>query len=135
MKHVMAMSIPDQVWQWVMAAVISVAAFFAPMWPSVLLVGFMSACDLATGVRAAKKRDDYEGPKGLYRTMDKLIGQGVAILVGHVIGAVIFRNLPGAQIVAGAIVLVELRSIRRNIQTIYGFDILRDIAKHIRRKR
>jgi hypothetical protein len=111
---------------------ISFLAVFAPIKALILCVGFLIFADCFTGVWAAKKRKEPISSAALRRTVSKMVIYQLALLSGFLVEVYMIESLlPISKLVAGAIGMVELKSVLENSTVIVGQDIFKSIIKKL----
>ena len=117
---------------WIYNIMISFLAVFAPIKALILCVGFLIFADCFTGVWAAKKRKEPISSAALRRTVSKMVIYQLALLSGFLVEVYMIESLlPISKLVAGAIGMVELKSVLENSTVIVGQDIFKSIIKKL----
>lgn len=113
---------------WLTALLTAAMAALAPIQAVMVTVGILIFADAATGMYAAHKRGEPMSSAAMRRTVSKmLIYQGV-VICGFLLEANLLDHLiPVAKIVAGAIGMVEFKSILENANGIMGMDIFKTV--------
>jgi len=117
---------------WVYYTLMSLAAVFAPIKPLILTVGFLIFADCLTGVWAAKKRGEAIRSAALRRTVSKMVIYQIALLTGFLVEIYMIESLlPISKLVAGAIGMVEFKSILENSTVITGQDLFKSLIQKL----
>jgi len=117
---------------WSYNMLLSVLAVFAPIKALIFSVGFLIFADCVTGVWAAKKRKEKISSAALRRTVSKMVIYQVALLSGFLVEHYMIENLiPISKLVAGAIGMVELKSVLENSTVITGQDLFKTLIKKL----
>lgn len=113
---------------WLVALALASMAALAPIKAVLVTVGILIMMDALTGMYAAKKRGEELSSAAMRRTVSKfLVYQGV-VITGFLLEANILDNLiPVAKIVAGAIGMVEFKSILENANSIMGMNLFQTV--------
>lgn len=117
---------------WAKIVGLSVLAFVLPIKP--LLIGsmVMVLLDCLTGIMAARKRGEKITAAGLRRTVTKLAVYTLAIVSGSVAEKMLLDALvPVAKLVAGAIGIVEIKSVLENAQTVLGMTLFQALMARL----
>ncbi len=114
--------------EWLLAICLSALAALAPIKAMLVTVGILIIMDALTGVYAAYKRKEKITSAVMRRTLSKmLVYQGV-VVCGWLLELNILEHLmPVAKIVAGAIGIVEFKSILENANSIVGVNIFQSV--------
>jgi hypothetical protein len=111
---------------WAKAAALAMVAVLVPVKPLILAALAFILLDAVVGVLAARKRGEKITSAGLRRTVSKGLVYAVAIIAGHVCGVYVLAGLvPVASLVAGAIGVVEIKSVLESSTEILGVDLFR----------
>lgn len=117
---------------WVYNTLLSLLAVFAPIKPLILTVGFLIFSDCFTGVWAAKKRGEKISSAALRRTVSKMVIYQMALLTGFLVEIYMIDGLlPISKLVAGAIGMVEFKSILENSTVITGQDLFKSLIQKL----
>lgn len=117
---------------WSYNMLLSVLAVFAPVKALIFSVGFLIFADCFTGVWAAKKRNEKISSAALRRTVSKMVIYQVALLSGFLVEQYMIEGLlPISKLVAGAIGMVELKSVLENSTVITGQDLFKTLIKKL----
>lgn len=109
--------------KWVFAAAVSCLALLAPIHSLMGAVGALIGADFITGVLAARKRGESITSKAMARTVYKCIAYQLAVVSGFALQHLIGDVLPVAKLAAGAVGLVEFKSLAENVQTLTGVKL------------
>lgn len=114
--------------EWLLAICLSALASLAPIKAMLVTVGILIIMDALTGVYAAYKRKEKITSAVMRRTLSKmLVYQGV-VVCGWLLELNILEHLmPVAKIVAGAIGIVEFKSILENANSISGVNLFQSV--------
>jgi len=115
--------------KWLLPILVSALAFLAPIHVLMGSVGFLIFADLMTGMLAAKKRGEALTSRAMSRTIYKVLGYQLAVISGFVLEGLVPGGLPIAKLCAGAIGLVETKSLLENVRTLTGVDLSSVLAK------
>lgn len=111
-----------------MKLAIAAIAALAPIKAVILTVGILILVDLATGIWAAKNRNEKVSSAAMRRTISKMLIYQLTVISGFLLEHYILDGIiPVSKIVAGVIGMVEFKSILENANTIVGgnmFDIV-----------
>lgn len=117
---------------WVYNIFISLLAVFAPIKPLILSVGVLIFADCLTGVWAAKKRGEKIKSAALRRTVSKMVIYQIALLTGFLVEIYMIESLlPISKLVAGAIGMVEFKSVLENSTVITGQDLFKSLIQKL----
>lgn len=118
--------------EWMIATAISVMAVFAPIKPVLIVVGVLIFADTITGMIAAKRRGEEITSAGARRMLTKSFVYLSVVMLGFLLETYLLEALlPVAKIVAGAIGMVEFKSILENSNSITGTDIFKTVIKKL----
>lgn len=114
--------------EWLVALGLACMAALAPIKAVLITVGILIMADAITGMYAAHKRGEPISSAAMRRTLSKfLVYQGV-VITGFLLEANILDHLvPVAKIVAGAIGMVEFKSILENANSIMNMNIFKSV--------
>lgn len=113
---------------WLQTTAVIIVAFFAPIHQLLGLTLVLVVSDMVLGVYAAVKRGETISSKKLRRTLSKILGYEVGIILGFIIESKFGFGIPLVKIVASVIGLTETKSIAENLSTITGADFLKIIT-------
>lgn len=117
---------------WVHYGIVSIAAVFAPIQPIIITVGVLIFADCFTGVWAAIERKERISSAALRRTVSKMFIYQTALLSGYLVELYMINQLlPISKLVAGAIGMVEFKSILENCTAISGQDLFKSLIKKL----
>jgi len=117
---------------WVIGAVVSMAAVFAPIKAVILVTGLLIFFDLVTGIWAAKKKGQKITSAGLRRTITKIFVYNAAIMLGFLAETYMLDGfIPISKISSGLIAVVEMASLLENLNTINGSPIFKDLINKL----
>ncbi len=100
-------------------------AYFAPVVPLMLTIGFFVLADFFTGVLAARKRGEQITSSKMRPTVMKGLGYMSAIVVAHVFQMQFLPGFEVMKIVAGLIAFMELKSLDENIRVLTGKSLFK----------
>lgn len=120
--------------KYILPALMSAVAFFAPVAPFIMLVGFIIVVDMITAIMAVRKEGGKVESRKLARTVGKFLVYGCAILTAHVVSRFFFPTFPALQLIAGFITFVELKSIDENIKKFTGHSMFGTILDKLKPK-
>ncbi len=98
-------------------------SFVLQIKPFIILLICLIVFDLITGLFAAKHRAEPISSKSLFRTVEKLSVELIAILACEGVRVVLIPNINITYIVVFVIAMAELKSILENIEVILGTKI------------
>ena len=114
--------------QWLKAAGLAVVAILAPIHSVMLTAGILIFLDLALGVAAAKKRQEPITSAALRRTVTKIVVYQTGIITAFLCERFLLSgSIPIVKLAAGAIGLVEIKSILENLDTVNGAPVFKSI--------
>lgn len=117
---------------WIEGLLVAFLAILAPIHMLMLSVGILIVADAITGVWAALKRNEPISSAALRRTVSKFLIYQLTIISGFLVQNFMLENtLPITNIIAGAIGLVELKSVLENSTVILGTDIYKELLKKL----
>ncbi len=109
------------------------AAFFAPIYMSMFIVGLFIVGDTVTGILKAKKLKQPITSRKLSAVLTKMLTYQLLVAVSHGIEIAII-DVPVLKVVMGSIALVEFKSMLENISSYLGKDIVKYLLKALNRK-
>jgi Bacteriophage holin family len=113
---------------WLLALFLSALSVLAPIKPMLITVGILILMDAVTGIYAAYKRKEPISSAAMRRTVSKLLVYQGVVISGFLLELNLLDHLiPVAKLVAGAIGVVEFKSILENSNSIMGVDIFKSI--------
>lgn len=108
--------------QWLIAIVLAVGSFFAPI--KMLLIGslVLVTVDFITGVWAARVRKEKVTSKKFYNSVSKLVGYSLLIIVAHHMTNIFFHDadIDFASLAGMFIGYIEFKSFTENMYKISG---------------
>lgn len=114
-------------YEWVLGYAAALAgwvfSFLVPISSFLVITVALVMCDLYTGTKAAKKRNEKINSKGLKRTVEKISLYFVAILLSEGIRVVFLPPVPLAYATAFAITITEFKSNIENVEAVTGVNI------------
>lgn len=122
--------------EYIAMAAASLAAYFTPIFIPVLLIAGFDIIDFIVGVRAAQKRGEkFTMSRAWSKTLDKIIGQGAALLIMLILQSHFFKGAPLIWVTQCAIMWVEVKSIQEKVKELYNIDIFKDAIKIMKRNK
>lgn len=122
--------------EYIAGAGAAVAAYFAPIMVPVILIAAFDMIDFTIGVRAATKRGEkFTMSRAWSKTIDKIVGQGAALLVMLILQKHFFPGAPLIWVTQCAIMWVEVKSIQEKVKELYNIDIFKDAIKIMKRQK
>jgi hypothetical protein len=113
---------------WSKAVGLATLAVLLPIKAMVLAALALILLDAVVGTWAAKKRGEKITSAGLRRTISKMLIYSICLISGHVVGVFMLGGLvPVASLVAGAVGVVEIKSVLESAQEILGIDLFRAV--------
>ena len=113
---------------WLVALALAGMAALAPIKAVMITVGILIIADALTGMYAAHKRGEKISSAAMRRTLSKMMVYQGVVICGFLLEANILDSLvPVAKIVAGAIGMVEFKSILENANSIVGTNIFKAV--------
>jgi len=113
---------------WLVALMLAAMAALAPIKAVMITVGILIIADALTGMYAAHKRGEKLSSAAMRRTLSKMMVYQSVVICGFLLESNILDNLiPVAKIVAGAIGMVEFKSILENANSIVGTNIFQAV--------
>ena len=111
---------------WALNLILAILAVFAPAKAMILSSIVLIACDLVTGLLAARKTGIKITSAGLQRTLIKLFVYESAILLAFITEVYLLDSaIPASKVVAGLVGITELKSCLENLNIISGQDLLK----------
>lgn len=108
------------IWSGVVGAV---TAFIWEVQPFIVLLFGLVICDLITGMLSAKRRKEKISSRGIFRTVEKLLVETIAILACEGIRVVLVPWAEITYVIVFVIAMSELKSIIENIEHILDIQI------------
>jgi len=112
-----------------------VLSYIAPVQSFLIAVAVLVCADVVTGVWASKKRGEALTSARASRTISKLVGYPMAILLSHLMATTFFKDVPVLDGVTYAVALfiaaVEFKSNLENISSITGIDLWAQVSQFI----
>jgi hypothetical protein len=115
--------------KWLAALALSAVAALAPIHALMAAVACLIAADLITGILAARKRGEKITSRAMSRTIYKCLSYQLLVISGFALEHLLVDVLPVAKLCAGAVGLVEFKSLAENVRTITGVDLTTILAK------
>lgn len=118
--------------EWLEKLLLACVAVLAPIHAVIITVFVLVIADMITGIWAAKKQGQEVNSASMRRSVSKLFIFEVVIIAAFLVEQFLIGGLfPATKIVAGAIGLVELKSILENANIIAGEDIFKMVLQRI----
>lgn len=108
-------------------------AFITPLAPTMLAIGFLLMIDFFTGMWAAYKNEEKITSRKMGTTVSKIVLYNIAIITCSVVERYLVPQIPFVSIAAGAIALVELKSLTENIYKATGLNLWDTFKEYISR--
>lgn len=122
--------------QWIETLVWATWAALAPIHAVLISAGVMVVLDFATGIWKSLKRDEKITSRAMSRTVTKMLAYQMAIVTGFLLEKFMLSDsVPVSKIVAGAIGMVEGKSILENLSIISGVDLWRAVLDSLQSKK
>lgn len=115
-------------------SIAAICTFLTPIYPTLWLVGSVSFIDFVTGLMSAKAKGEEIKSNKMVRKFFAVISYFLGILIAHVIGGYYGDADFMVKAVVAIIAVTELQSVRENIQSITGVDILKPLVRMLERK-
>jgi len=132
MSYLKTLSIEIADYHWWSAAIGVLTAFLWNVQPFITLLICLVIADLITGMIAAKyKKDKIITSRGIWRTVEKIIVQLLAILACEGIRVTLVPYLDITFVVVFVIATAELKSLLENTEIILGISIWTFIKEKI----
>jgi len=113
---------------WLVALGLACMAALAPIKAVMITVGILIMADALTGMYAAHKRGEKLSSAAMRRTISKMMVYQGVVICGFLLEANLLDHfVPVAKIVAGAIGMVEFKSILENANSIMGINIFKSV--------
>jgi phage-related holin len=112
---------------------VSIMAFFAPIYFSLLFVVILVVVDTITGVMKAGKNEVKNiSSKKLFAFVPKLIIYLLFVIVAHLGSQVLDKSIPFVKLAIMGISWIEVKSIDENFRDIYGFSFIDKILDSVK---
>lgn len=120
---------------WLTGIVVAAAAALSPAVPLFATVTILIIADFLFGLYRAWKREEVISSRKMSNTVSKIFLYNTAILVFFLVEKyVLDGSIPVAKLGAGAIAMVELKSLDENFQLIFGFSFYESMKARFQRK-
>lgn len=117
---------------WIKASSIAIISIFAPIQAVLVTVGILIVADLVLGILAARKRGEVINSASMRRTVSKMLIYESVVILGYLLQHYLMDDImPVAKICAGAIGMVEFKSILENADTINGGSLLKALIEKL----
>ena len=111
---------------------LSAWALLIPIHAAMGAAGALILADMILGIWAAKKRGEKITSAAMRRTISKMLIYQSAVITGFICEKYLLSDfIPVSKLVAGAIGVVEMKSILENMDTINGGPIFAAIIKSL----
>jgi phage-related holin len=113
-------------WAWVGAATIiaeMIIPFITPVSGYILFMVMAIAADTITGILAAHKTNEKITSKGIWRSIEKIVIAGLAIMLCHGFQTLFLDDIPLTKGVSAIIAFAELKSNLENYKKITGVEV------------
>ncbi len=120
-----------QYFAFIIAAIVT---YLAPLYDTLILVGVICMVDFITGIMAAKSRGEEITSNKMIRKFYSVVSYFLGVLIAHVVGTYYGDADFMVKAVVAIIAVTELQSVRENIQSNTGTDILKPLMKILERK-
>jgi hypothetical protein len=118
--------------KWLIPLIVSCFALLAPIHSILLAVGILIFGDATLGVWAARKRGDKITSSRLRDTVSKMLIYHAVLVLGFIVERYLVHDLlPIAKLAAGAIGLVEMKSVLENASDILGKPLFKDLIQKL----
>jgi len=112
---------------------VSIMAFFAPIYFSLLFVVILVVVDTITGVmKAGKKEVKNISSKKLFAFVPKLIIYLLFVILAHLGCQVLDKSIPFVKLAIMGISWIEVKSIDENFRDIFGFSFIDKILDSVK---
>ena len=105
--------------------------FFIPIIGFMKLIAVLVTADFITGVIASLMKGNKFTSSGIKRTVFKITGYSIALIVAHHISLVLIPDLQAAYFATFYIVSTELKSLDENMEKIFGVSVLGFISERL----
>lgn len=107
-------------------------AVISPIHATLIVVGILIFGDMLLGIWAAKKLNEPIRSARLRDTVSKMLIYHMALILGFLVEIYLMHGLiPIAKITAGAIGLVEIKSVFENAGIILGKPVFKELIKKL----
>lgn len=113
---------------------LTMAAFFAPIWTSMVAVGALIGLDTVTGILGARKQGERITSKRMSSVIYKMLAYQMIIISAHLCETYLFDQVPFMSITLGFLAITEFYSVAENFQKITGKDFLKYIREYLEDK-
>jgi phage-related holin len=118
----------DKFLEWAWVGVLTIVAemvvpFITPIAGYIIFMIAAIMADTVTGIIAAYKQRKPITSKGIWRTLEKIVIAGIAIMLSHGFETLFIPELPLTKGVSAIIAFAELKSNLENYHKITGVDI------------
>lgn len=123
---------------WIFLLIMSVYAFFAPMFAQLLFLLLFVVIDMISGIMLAKKSDLPFSWRKFFMTFTKIISYTLITMTGYIFDYIFIEGAFGKAFMFDIFMLLlclnEFRSIINNFSKILGYDIWRLVLKAFNKK-
>ena len=121
--------------QKIIEALLWAGMFLAPIYPTMLAIGFLLMADMLVGIWAAYKNKETITSRKMSNTLSKILLYNFAIITGFVVEKYLLEEIPFVKITAGLIALVEMKSLAENIYKATGLKLWDAIKGYVTRNK
>lgn len=132
MSYFKTINLSIDVWHYWSALVGVVTAFLFNVQPFLTLLIFLVLADFITGIIAAPHRGQKVRSRGMWRTVEKITVQSIAILSAEGIRVTLFPSINLTYVVVFVIAVAEFKSMIENVEDILGIRIWNFIKEKIK---
>ena len=111
----------------------ALTAFFTPIVPDLIFVSVLIIGDFITGVSKAIKKGEVSSRKMVKKFYDT-IGYFTGIIVAAYVQKYFGEQIPIVKATLAIIALTEIQSLRENILSITGTDVLKPLISVLKKK-
>lgn len=115
-----------------------ITSYITPVAPFLIITFSLILCDMITGIRAARHRNEPIRSRSMGKTIDKIILYFMAILLAEMFRTVflnnntILDNFPLVYMVSITISIREFKSVLENIEVVTGANIWAQIGDKLK---
>ena len=109
--------------------------FLAPIYPTMLAIGFLLVGDFILGIIAAYKQKESITSRKMSNTISKMFLYNFTIIVLFVCEKYLVPEIPFVKIGSGLIAVVELKSLSENVYKATGLKLWESIKGYITRNK
>jgi hypothetical protein len=117
---------------WLKSLAVASLAALAPIQAVLVVVGLLLMSDMVLGILAARKRGEVVNSASMRRTVSKMLIYEAVVILGYLMQHYLMDDImPVAKICAGAIGMVEFKSILENADAINGGSVLKTLISKL----